>query len=597
MRIFALLLFFTVLFSCAFADTLSVEATSNLSTNYSFCVNSYSESGSASDECMNFVDNAKDVSKILNIIYVDDIDDYEYLTCVRNEIDSGALNYVTIRDNCYRSIMQKNKLKQVLSLFKVNCQYDFNSSVDKNGVYDLTVSCKSILPSLCYKTDVDLVKKGIDSYELQPIISQSTNNCFDLAKIDLIEKKFELNKRETVLTIVPYVLQDKDGNTLPIESVFEQDSIVGNLQNMQDIEKTYYGCLINYNLHYNYNSENLFLDNRTLTNAELIDTCRTKVTYAYSVYLDSVSKERAELKQKMQSSFNEFLMQNNLDEMSTFLESILRTYEDYKKVNAKLTTSENSLPLNLTLDTLIKRLETSIAGKEPVERKEKISEFKVTLLNDLRDKIEVTRKNNLPKVIAFFNDEIATLQTDEMKAIFSSLKLEIILDLISDKNVLDLTDVDFVLTPGGVKLGDLSFVPDKEIVVHSDHNYRFNLSGGEIIFSEDEIYDINTNLPLTVLGNRLYVSDKNIIVLTELERKELPGVVKGVVLIKDKDGFLVYGVDRVLNGYFLGLFGVSENVVEKYNAESGVLFEIKKPWWDFLIVYPKSLKQSVTKSG
>lgn len=597
MRFISVILFLFIFISVVFgALAENVSAKSDISNLYNLCVNNYSEDNSALDDCIAFVDNARKVSQILNIIYVDDVDDEEYVTCLKKQINAGGLNYTTVRDNCYNSIMQTNKLKQLLSLFRVNCQYDFNSEVNVSGKYDLDVSCKSILPSICFNTDVELVKQNDDQYELSPIVKKQNDGCVDLARIQINEKKFELAKNDILLTLKPYTIVDENKNILELESLIDNKGIARSIPDMQDIEKTYYGCLTNYYLHYDYNSSHIFLENRIISDENIIDICKTKVTYAYSIYLDAISNERKTIKQQMQSKFNEFILQSDLSEMSSFLESILTMYQSYEKTQSKLSNKSGRLPLNLSLDKLIERLSLAIANKQDSEKKEKISEFKVTLLNDLKDQIEVQRKNNLPQIIEFFNKEITVLQNEEMKSIFSTLKLNIVLDFVESESVLDLSDVDFVLTPGGIKIGDLSFVPQKQIFIDGNKNYNFRLENGYIVFSQNSAYEISTDLPLTFKSNNIFIDDKNIVILTELSRKDLPGSVKNIILFKDDSGFLIYGVERVLNGYFLGLFKINENVSEKYNAETGVLFDVKKPWWDFLIVYSKSIKQGVTNA-
>ncbi len=599
MRKQILLLFISIfLLSLCFAETSASQeqlvAKSDTSNMYSLCVNNYA-GNNVTEECSNIISEARTISEILNFVYVDNVDDSEYLSCVKSKITEGSLNYVTIRDKCYETIMQKNKLKQLFSVFKVNCFYDVNSELNENGKYDLRVTCKSIIPSLCFNNSVDLIKDlNTNSYILQPIIKQDSDVCYDLARIKLYQKEFEIDKRDAFINIQPYVIKNGLDEQLPLESLFTHNSLISNIPKMQDVDRSYYSCLVNYYLHNNYDNSGLTMNNNKISDSEVIDLCKTKVTYAYSIYLDDIIKNKLLEKQKMQSALTDFLSQPDLSEMQTFFDGVLESYDKYRLIDTKLINSKGHLPLNLPLDILINRLNNVIEGKDQSFKKEKISEFKVTLINDIKDKIEVRRKSNLPQVIDFFNKEISGLESEDMKTIFKSLKLEVVLDLVETEKVLDFTDVNFVIGVGGVTISDLSFVPDKPIVVIGDENYIFNLNNDSVQFStlSSDIL-INTNISMSLKNNQLYVNDKNILVLTDFSDSELPGIINEVNLVKDEDLFLVYVAEKHLKGYFLGLFKVDEQVIEKYNAQTGVLFDVEKPWWDFLIVYPKSIKEGV----
>jgi|GEM_PF-4756273 len=590
-----LILLFLILSAVGFvfAGQTALEASKTLNSSYDTCVNQYSGSD-VSEGCKTFVDSAKNVSEILNTMYISEIDDDAFAECVKESVSAGSLNYLAIRDSCYNQVSQKNKLKTIVSLFKVNCMYDYNHIANADEKYDLIVSCKSILPSICFSPDVTLTHNtDTNVYNIVPIVRKSSVACYDLARIELTQKTFELPLDGLSVTIDSYKIHDQNDAEIPFENVLEYASL-GKVPELHDIEKTYYDCLTNYYLHYKFSNGSIFLENgKIVTDSEMYENCKTRVTYGYAVYLDDITSNKKVLKDEMKSLFNDFLITSDLQGMQSFFDSILSKYDVYLAEVDKLTKSVGHLALNFDTGILIERLKSAIEDKSGDTKKEIIAAFKVTLLNDIEDKIEIRHKKNIPQLISFFDQETADISDMELQKIFLSLEKDIIVDMVDSESVLNMTDVDFTLTPGSLKIGNITIIPTKPMTIAGDVNLRFESGERNLVFSINNAFDISTSLPLSIKSNSLYISDKNIFLLSSIEKSGLPGKINKVQLLEDSDGFLVYVVEKQLDGYFLGLFKVQELVIESYNSLKGNLFNVDKPWWDFLIVYSKSVQEQV----
>ncbi len=582
--IFSFLIVVFLISSVSSLQTNSVSAKEDFDSLYDVCINNYSNSSQA-DNCKELLDKSRIVNELMSNIYLDQIDDYKYLACVRSEINSGNLNYIGIRDICYNNLIESNKLKKVLSLFNMNCFYQ---KKDQNGFY-LDVTCKSTMPSICYDTDLELTK-GNNSYIINPYIVKKFDSCLDLSKISVKKKTFSIDSIQSDIKMNTFKIVDNNNSEIEPKELFE-NSYTRTSNPLSSIEKAYYSCLVNYNLHYlfDYGGGIAISKTKTLTDSNLIDTCKDKITYAYSVYLDKTFSDRQMTKEKIQSKFKNFLIFSDVSDIDNFFDQVISDYNYYKSLNNKLESSSGQITYNFDLGVLFDRLSKSLNGRTQDQRQEIISGFNNTLIRDMDDKIQIRRIRDLESVIAFFKDQKANINDNNLNGLIDSIRDDIIFSLIQDKNGFDLSKVDFTITSGSITFDQVSIPLKQGFKISLDNNLNIVNNKDYLEFYKNGSIKISTSLPISYSDSNITVKNKVLSILNlDQNSLENKNVVK-INLIEDQDGFLVYVVSEKVYGYFLGLFRVSQDVVKKYNAENGILFSSDLPWWNVLVLFKSSI--------
>ena len=567
-------IFFIIsLIAIGFAE--NVKPTKSYNSLYDVCINSYS--GQQQQNCLDIYKNATMISDSLNIAYFKSIDNMIFINCVKKKINNNEINLNKIRDDCYTSIMQKNIYTKTFNSFKTNCSYDINKINNK-----LNVECKYILPSICFKPDISL-ENDTNNYLILPIISKPSNNCVNFARIMLIKKQFDIDNNKPIKIESP-IFKGSKNKTISFDDFFKQTNIFNKTLKMSDIEKSYYKCITNFYLTNKFDDKGIINPTSiyNYSNKDIIKICGRKINYNYKINYFTTLNELEKIRLNMKKEFEDFLKTISLENMRDFINNIKLDEEKYYKLSNIVDNKKGEINYSASTEEYIARFKKAVKDLNGESRKELINDFKNTLFKNLEAEIQWKEKNNINEIMSFFDNLIKDENSEDIKNIFHNIEIELLNKKLDTINYINLTDFNMELSTNAIKTNNLVLGFIKPVII-KDNNVEYKILNKKdyLVINKDKNYLFETSETIQIKTEELYINNKKIVFP---KFKNENGKVKNMKLIINEDGVPVFITSFETKGRFLGLFNVYETRVFKNNALNGILFDVVKPWWDFLFV-------------
>jgi len=554
---------------------------SSQTVDYNACITL----GNSSQDCSNYITFSNQAANEINHISNDQLNILGYIDCVNSEKQKANFNYANIRDICYTS-----QIKTTPVSFRSNCFYDYNYP-------EMTVSCKGLFPTKDYNWDVSINTDTNKNIFLVPKLKLKKDFTLGHLNFSLFVKKFDmpslnLNVSDNII-IKSLSLESEDSNS-------SNGLLFPNKQTTSNIDllmQSYLDCItINILMAKQKGSEYIakksgYEFSYDVNNLET--RCQDNVSYAFGVNLQQyVSKK---------SSFVDLiniLTKNYLDDwnfsankLNKDLNDILNEsdkYEKFEKDHKKI--HNNSVKLGLDADYLLSNLEAATKDLKPDEKEAILQSAGPTLLKSKEDLLSLRRKTKLFSIIDFFDSDKNNITEPSLKELYSDIEYNLIKQRFNDLNKVDVTNVNAVISQKSINLSDFSFDFSKPLVLdyNSDKNNSilFKSDANNLIISLKD-YNIITPLSLNVKNNLIYFGNKAIKLL---DLNSLENIFRGKAKIDSvelitQDSYPIYVVRKEISGRLLGIIQIKEIIINKYYANTGILLDTSKPWWDFLVVY------------
>jgi len=561
--------------------------TKEYSSDYSACLSL----GNSELDCTNFITNSQSISKILDLSYAKVQDLNSYVSCVESEKQKSNFDYRSIKNICYSTQNDKSQS----SFNKNRCFYDFDSNSNK-----LKVKCKGIFPSSDYVWDVVLQTDSNQKLLIEPKIILNPDFAITSTKLGLFVKDINLAEAgfnsitSSKISILPLSVEVKDIG-MPLKSLFETSKVAPT--NMDPIYRSYLDCITIHVLMSKQKTD-YYLVKRSgtsypQTRDQIYSTCRDTVSYAFAEPLESFDNKRNMFLDMLNVLVNNYFGDSDFSVagMQSYFDNIDLEYKKYSSFESQIS-NDKDVPIKLSLDSdyFLADLQNATKNLSDEDRKTILASAGPTLLKNKEDILSIRHKTKLSNILDYFNADQINITDSDLKKIYFDIEYSLIKNHIDSSEIVDLTDVSAKLSSHSIALGQFSFDFTKPMTFDYNGNkdYSVLLTKNENLISmKFPDYNLNTALALGFENNLVYVGNKKV---TFLDANVLGNISSGNVEINSVDLELdadtpVFVVHQQVSGKLLGIIKIKELFESRYFAATGILSDVSKPWWDFLVIY------------
>lgn len=545
--------------------------------------------GNSEQGCSKFISTSQNIAKILNLSYAKVQDLTSYVSCIDNEKQKSNFDYKSIKNICYTA--QNDKAQ---SSFKSRCFYDLDSNFT-----NLQVKCKGVFPSEDYSWDLVLQTDANKTVLIEPKIILDPDFTINGTKLGLFVKDINLAENNLVLnsnskiSILPLAVEVRD-SLGSLKSLF--DVQVSN-NTMDPIYRSYLDCITIHILMAEPKNGGYLLKRSgypmVLDTNQIFGTCKDLVTYAYAIDLSTYDEKKNMFLNMLNVLIDNYLNDSNLslNITSSYFDNIESEYRKYSSFESQINNNKDvTLKLSLDADYFLAKLQNATKGLSEDERKTILASAGPTLLKNKEDTLSVRRKTKLSSILDYFTQDQVNITDKELKKIYFDIEYSLIKNHFEDSDFIDLTDVSAKLSAHSIALDQFSFdfVKPMQFDYLGNKDYLVLLTKNEnVIAMQLPDYNLNTALALGLENNSIFVGNKEI---TFLDANVLKSISSGNIEITGVDLELdadtpIFVVHQQVLGKLLGIINIKELVESKYFATNGILSDISKPWWDFLVIY------------
>jgi len=548
--------------------------------DYNFCT---SISNNTLNICSDFTSNADKVSQIVDLYSAKDLNLLDYVTCVDSEKSKQNFDYRSIRNMCYQTYSLKGQAS-----FKTKCFSDVNNNV-------LTVQCKGIMPTSDYEWDV-LLNQDFNTkvIKVEPKIILSKEFSLGETKFSLFSKQFNLSPlgigySDSNIEILPLSIEVKDVQD-PLDAIFrnKQTKTIA----LDQLQRADLDCITIKILLSESKLGKYYVKKSgysvLLSADQIISSCEDDVSYTFAIDLTQYETKKKLFLDMLDLLINNYLNDNNFSalNMNSQLNGMIKEYDKFSSSEKDIQNKKDVvLKLSLDIDPFLNLLQKSTQKLSNEEKKNVLASAGPTILKNKEDSISIRRKNTVSAILDFFEKDKNSITDSSIMEIYYDIEYSLLKKHYEDVNLLNLTDVSCILSSSSIKIDSFAFDFIKPAYVEADKNFLIESDGNvtRIVFLD---YNIQTPLSLSLKNNKIFVSNKEIVFLNaDTFKKISPNMQIMKVELVLEDEFPVYVVKGEVFGKLLGLFKIKELIESKYFATTGILSDVTKPWWDFLVVY------------
>jgi len=551
-------------------------ASSDYSLDKAYCV----DLGNTDAQCTNYINNATTISNILDLEYSKNQDLDSFMACIDKQKEKLNFDYREVRSICYNPV-------QKTTTFKAKCFYDLKNSY-------LNVRCKGVFPSDNYIWDISL-DYDVNGLTINPKLILDPDFTITGTKLALYDTTIDLDEKNIPITnhiiMSPLSVEVKDPS-LSLENLFVSNDLPS--ASLDSISRAYLDCIAiktilsekKYDKYILKKSGYSFL----LGPNQIQESCKDNVAYAFAMDLSKYEAKKAMFFDILDVLIDNYLNDSNfsVDAMQTHFDALFEEHQKFSYFEQEnIKNSDASLKLALDTDRFLGYLQNATKDLDAEEKKQVFASVGTTLLKNNEDALSIRRKNKLSLILDFFDIEISKINDDSLKQIYSDVQLALIRSYFDSSDIVDFSGVEGKISPHSIALEKFNLDFSKPLYINNeDLNRDYTLiPDQDLIVIDFKDYKVYSNLPLTISENSIILGQKKLALLDFNQLKQFDNeIISSIDLTLDGE-FPIYSVKTELFGHLLGIIKIKELIVRNYFATTGILSDVDKPWWDFLVFY------------